>query len=507
MSDNSKTPEQWKAAQQRAERKARLAKMKAKDGGKKQIRTSNPLARWLVISGLIIVLLIVGLWAVANSGVPQRKLTAAVVGPVEVKAVDINYYYYQQMVNRYGLNPADPETKETLKAPSGVEGFKTNADYLKDQALQELQGDIMLADLAQKEQIELDSERLERINAYVSSLKAAASREGKSFENFLLGNFGPGINEDLLTEISYRLLLADKYANDKADSFVFSSAELEEGYARDPDGYDVVDYRIFTFAAETKSGATEAEKTKAMEEAGSKAEEMLDKITDDESFRQLSQEYAKDDEKELYQNNDISLHKGRHMSEVPVLAQKNWLFDEDREPGDKTVIESVSSYYVLMFTGRSRPDYERVDVRHILLVADRNQGTEEQIEAARKKADEVLAEYKKGDQTQEAFAELAMLNSADGNAAEGGLYTGISLGQMVSEFEDWCFDPQRKTGDTGIVQTDFGFHVMYYVGTSGLDWVLNVEQTLRNEAFQAFIDQELENYAYTVRPFGYRFVG
>ena len=35
---------------------------------------------------------------------------------------------------------------------------------------------------------------------------------------------------------------------------------------------------------------------------------------------------------------------------------------------------------------------------------------------------------------------------------------------MVAEFNDWLFDEARKVGDTDIVQTDFGFHVMLYRG-------------------------------------------
>ena len=31
-------------------------------------------------------------------------------------------------------------------------------------------------------------------------------------------------------------------------------------------------------------------------------------------------------------------------------------------------------------------------------------------------------------------------------------------------FEDWCFADGRKAGDTGIVETTYGSHVMYYVG-------------------------------------------
>ena len=34
---------------------------------------------------------------------------------------------------------------------------------------------------------------------------------------------------------------------------------------------------------------------------------------------------------------------------------------------------------------------------------------------------------------------------------------------MVPAFNDWCFDEARKEGDTGLVKTNYGYHVMYYV--------------------------------------------
>ena len=63
----------------------------------------------------------------------------------------------------------------------------------------------------------------------------------------------------------------------------------------------------------------------------------------------------------------------------------------------------------------------------------------------------------------------------DGNAAlgqagvqivTGGLYTAVYPGQMVVNFNDWCFAEGRKAGDTGIVESEYGYHVMYYSGDS-----------------------------------------
>lgn len=39
---------------------------------------------------------------------------------------------------------------------------------------------------------------------------------------------------------------------------------------------------------------------------------------------------------------------------------------------------------------------------------------------------------------------------------------------MVNSFSAWCFDSSRKAGDTAIVKSDFGYHIMYFVGTGKL---------------------------------------
>ena len=37
---------------------------------------------------------------------------------------------------------------------------------------------------------------------------------------------------------------------------------------------------------------------------------------------------------------------------------------------------------------------------------------------------------------------------------------------MVTEMNDWIFDPARKSGDTSIVKTTYGYHIVYFIGES-----------------------------------------
>ena len=66
------------------------------------------------------------------------------------------------------------------------------------------------------------------------------------------------------------------------------------------------------------------------------------------------------------------------------------------------------------------------------------------------------------------MAELAKTESEDtGSKANGGLYENVPKGYMVEPFENWIFDESRQVGDHGLVKTQYGYHVMYFVERSG----------------------------------------
>ena len=69
------------------------------------------------------------------------------------------------------------------------------------------------------------------------------------------------------------------------------------------------------------------------------------------------------------------------------------------------------------------------------------------------------------DGTEDGFAALANENSKDGGSnTSGGLYEDVAKGSMVAAFQDWCYEDGRQPGDTGIVQSNYGYHIMYFVG-------------------------------------------
>lgn len=113
------------------------------------------------------------------------------------------------------------------------------------------------------------------------------------------------------------------------------------------------------------------------------------------------------------------------------------------------------------------------DVRHILIQPEGGTTdetgatvyTEEEWAAALEEAEQLLAEWKAGEATEESFAALVAANTDDtGSASTGGLYQDINLdSSYVPEFLEWSISADRKSGDTEIVKTTYGYHIMYFV--------------------------------------------
>lgn len=141
-----------------------------------------------------------------------------------------------------------------------------------------------------------------------------------------------------------------------------------------------------------------------------------------------------------------------------------------------------------------------VDVRHILILpagatietVTTEEFSDEAWAAGEQKAQEILDQWLSGDKTEDSFATLANENSADtGSNTNGGLYSGVTEGQMVEAFNDWCFDSSRQVGDYGIVKTQYGYHIMYFCG-SQLLWESQAESDLLAQLSNDFINNAVE---------------
>ena len=172
----------------------------------------------------------------------------------------------------------------------------------------------------------------------------------------------------------------------------------------------------------------------------------------------------------------------------------------------KPTAEQLEQYFTeneatLAQSGITKDAGNLVDVRHILIRpeggTEAEDGTvtysDEEWETCRQKAQDILDQWKNGDATEESFGALAKEHTADGNGDVGGLYEGVKEGQMVTEFNDWIFDESRAYGDTDLVKTQFGYHVMYFVGSQPA-WEVYASEQYVFEKLQQMVDAGYEKW-------------
>lgn len=153
--------------------------------------------------------------------------------------------------------------------------------------------------------------------------------------------------------------------------------------------------------------------------------------------------------------------------------------------------ENASDYET---NGVLKSDQNTINVRHILVKPEVDEDTDDDgtadassdaaWDAAKEKADELYATWQK-DPTEDNFSTMATDNSEDtGSTSTGGLYENVYPGQMVTDFNDWCFDEARQPGDTGIVKTTYGYHIMYFVSEGEHPyWYITAESDYKNSIY------------------------
>ena len=151
--------------------------------------------------------------------------------------------------------------------------------------------------------------------------------------------------------------------------------------------------------------------------------------------------------------------------------------------------------------GITRDSGKYVDVRHVLIMPEGGETgedgypvyTDDAWAAAEAEAQRVYDLWLAGEQTEESFHTLAQEHSVDGSASVGGLYTEVAEGDMVPAFNDWCFDEARVSGDHGLVKTEYGYHIMYFVRARDI-WYVHAEYDLKSQSVATIVPAALEKY-------------
>ncbi len=484
--------------------------IRAAEDRKKQ-RRSN----WLYGSIAIIFVVVAAALLIWNSNVIQRKATAMTVDGEKYSAAEVSYFYrsaYNALTNSQyasyiGLDPKKPLDQQTLndtaKMMLGITSQEemTFQQYLMDSTKKSLVELTVMLRNAEAEGFTFTEEMQADVDATMKSVDEAAKSNGMSRGAYLKALFGPNMTTGTFEKVLKDSVLATHYMQNHQESLTYSDEQIDAYYQEHKAQFDVAayDYIYFKGTAPATTDAdgksvppTEEENKAAADKAQAAAEEAMARFKNGESLETIAKDY------------DIASYSSQTDAANYGDTMSTWLFDDARQSGDSEILESNGSRYLMLFHSRGRSDYNTVNVRHILCKVDTTgldknaEDYESKLTALKDeqkaKADQVLQEWKDAGATEEAFAALAEKYSDDGGSnTNGGLYTQVSKGRMVPEFNDWIFDANRQVGDSDILFVEAsnytGYHVMYFSGYDLPYWKLQVKDAMSKEDFTQWHDE------------------
>ena len=462
----------------------------------------------IAVTAVVCLLVALGGFAIYffSSDLPAQTFTAATVGGHKLTAAQYSYYFsvaYNDFLLENGdkLSAYGLDTSKTL-AEQKISDEMTWEDYFKAKAMTNIVSTYATYDEAVKNGVTLSEEDQKSIDLYLASIESNAKANNARLSSYLYAQFGKGVTLDVVRGEVERQRLSRKYQQRLTESYTFTETQMLDEYNKNKDSLDMITYYSF-FVPIDNAG----DPTQSAQEERQKAEEMCAAVTDAQSFAALAREYAQDGEKETYAD-DNATRKVEYLDKLTVSAAKTWLKDASRLPGDKTVLDGLDGYYVMYYENRERPETKTVNVRQILItpegsVSEETGMTQGQKDAVLQKAEEILKEYQSGEQTEASFGALAAKYSADtGTASSGGLYENIYQYQQSKNLNDWCFDASRKPGDTGIILSDKGAHLLYFVMDGEPMWRIQVRTSLTAVKIAAYQEELYAKYPYEENAFG-----
>ena len=435
---------------------------------------------------------------VTNSGIRERNTVALTIGEDKINNAELNYFFMDavnQFYNQYGsyaallgLDISKPLDEQIFNE----ETSETWADNFMNSAIQNARMTYALANEAKANGFTLPEAAVSSIDQSMSTMELYASMYGyPSTEAYVKAMYGNGASAKSLRAYFELTSLANAYQTDYYNSLTYEDAELRAAEAENFDKYSSYSYNYYYLSTTNfvegekgEDGYTAEQMAAAAKNAEAAAKSLTEGITTVEAFDKAVAALSINAENAAaasFASNDVIYG---NISSIYA----DWITDASRKAGDMTYVanttvstdengnetEQISGYYVLMFNSKNDNTFALANVRHILVdfeggSYDSTTGittySDEEKSTAKAAADEIYNEWKNGAATEESFAALANEKSDDGDGTTGGLYEDVYPGQMVPAFENWCFD-SRKVGDTDIVETEYGYHIMFYCGDS-----------------------------------------
>ncbi len=502
----------------------------------------------VILAVVITALTVITVKLVQKSGVLERNTVAVTVDGTEINAVELNYYYndfidanYKSWYESFGdsmssyLSMMGLDLYKPLDEQTHSEEYGTWANYFLSEALGMLESNYALYNKAVAEGFTLPEADQKTLDATYESLKESAASFGyPDMKTYLRTVYGPGSSEESYRQYQKVSAIANAYFTAYSESLTYDDATLRAKEAEDYTAYSAysfasyyLPYTDFLEGGTTDENGSTTYSDEERDAARAAAKETAESLVKAKNLIDLDKKIA------ALEINKDKTNPASSKVENALYADINtfllsWITDTSRKDGDKTIItreststgedgnetKTVTGYYVVYFQSSTDNLEPLANVRHLLVAfeggtVDSETGittyTDEEKAVAKKAAEDLLAQWKSGEATEDSFIALVKEHSDDTSSEYGGLFEDIHPdSNYVENFLNWSIDPDRLAGDTGIVESPYGYHVMYYVADDEMnyrDYLIAAD--LREADVEAWYNKTMEETELTAVDLSY----
>lgn len=451
------------------------------------------------------------------NGLIEKATIAATVGNHKLNSITMNYFYIDAIESDYNSASETAEyynsmgattdvasllgydMSQPLSAQTNASAGKTWAQYYWDVALNNAKTVYAMYDLAVKDNYQLPAEYTTSIDQTIKNMQLSAAFSGTDVDGLLSSIYGNGANEKNYREYQVIKATASAYYQAHQDNKTFTNEERAAYLTAHPNDYTAYSFNYYTVSYNSYLPEKEGEDTTYTEEENQAARDAAkadaDMLATKTSIDDLDAAIAALSYNEGKSAKSSAVTDVMHSSSSFTEEQLTWISAADRKAGDAkafanttstdngdgTTTDVTNSYIVMMYVEKNDFTTPMGNVRHVLVSFEHNHTedeehttdsttySDEEKAAAKAEAEAMLAEWEKGDKSEASFIELVQKTDDTASIETGGLYENIGKDSgYEANFEAWAIDPARKAGDYGIIESSYGYHIMFYSSSDEL---------------------------------------
>ena len=450
---------------------------------------------------LLVAILMLG--ALSGCKAKPQKAIALTIGEHEITAVELNYYYVEMIDSFYQDYAYIISTMLDVKKPLSQQIFdettgQTWADYFLQCSIENAKSTYALCDAAEAAGFTLGQAQQDSVDLVIDALKGYAQSAGQEVDDCMEELYCKGANVESYREYYRRNMLANSYYSYYYSSLEYSNEALFEFDRENMARFNSYSYALYYLPVSKFASDAEAKAAAERVQAGS----YNDAAAFNEALASLA---GQTDAKATEYTNQLHTTISTDYSD--------WLSGKERKVGDVGIFPSLKDsvaegYYLLLYLGTENNRFRLKNVRHILITPEggtynpltgKTEYSIREMAGAAVQAKAILEQWDKFNMpTEDYFASLANQFSDDGDGSTGGLYENVYPGMISTAFTDWCYDEERQPGDVEPIETEYGYHIMYFVGNSTMTYRnYLITAALRERDTTAWYDALLESYTVT----------